>query len=208
MHEQVAGSLLRIGDLEAHAVATHDAGVADLAAGLTVERRLVEDDSADLALAERSDLLALLDQSGDDAFGALGLVAEEFGRADLFAQREPHGFRGRFAGAGPGSARLLTLALHGGVEALEIDADAARPQRILRQIEGKAIGVVKRERGLALELIAGFEPAAFLVEDREPALQRAAETGLLELERLGDQRFRADELRIGLPHLPREHRDE
>src|SRR5579871_1552301 len=99
MHEHVAVLLLRIGDLEAHAVATHDAGVADLAAGLTVERRLVEDDSADLALAE----------SGDDAFGALGLVAEEFGRADLFAQREPHGFRGRFAGAGPGSARLLTL---------------------------------------------------------------------------------------------------
>jgi hypothetical protein len=31
-----------------------------------------------------------------------------------------------------------------------VDRDAARLQRILRQIEREAIGVVERERGLAL----------------------------------------------------------
>ena len=42
MHEQIAGLLLRIGDAKAHALARHHAGVADLAAGLAIERRLVE----------------------------------------------------------------------------------------------------------------------------------------------------------------------
>ena len=49
VHEQVAGLLLGVGDAEAHAVGGHHAGVADLAAGLAVERRLVDDDRAALA---------------------------------------------------------------------------------------------------------------------------------------------------------------
>ena len=53
MDEEVAALLLGIGDAEAHAVGGHHAGVADLAARFAVERRLVEDDGAGLALAER-----------------------------------------------------------------------------------------------------------------------------------------------------------
>ena len=49
VHEEVAELLLRVGDAHAHAARRHGAGVADLAAGFAVERRLVEDDEAALA---------------------------------------------------------------------------------------------------------------------------------------------------------------
>src|SRR5262249_58505684 len=91
------------------------------------------------------------------------------------------------AGARPRSARLLALAFHRCVEGVGIDGDAARLERVLRQVERKAIGVVERERGLAVEPIALLEAPRLLVEDREPALERLAEAGLLELERLGNQ---------------------
>ena len=47
-----------------------------------------------------------------------------------------------------------------------------------------------------------------LVEDREAALEGAAEARLLELQRLGDQRLGAHQLRIGLAHLAHQHRHE
>jgi hypothetical protein len=50
--------------------------------------------------------------------------------------------------------------------------------------------------------------SSLLVEDREAALQGLAETGLFQLQRLGDQRLGADQLRIGLPHLAHEGRHE
>ena len=112
----------------------------------------------------------------------------------------------RLAGARPGRARLLALLLHGVVEGRDVDADAARPQRVLGQIERKAVGVVERERGLAVEHVALLERLAGLVEDRKPALQRVAEADLLELQRLGDQRFGAMQFRIGLAHLAHQHR--
>src|SRR6202012_4939358 len=65
MHEEIAGLLLRLGDAEADALAGQDSDVADLTAGLAVERRLVQDDSAGLTGLQRVGLLAILDQSGD-----------------------------------------------------------------------------------------------------------------------------------------------
>ena len=91
------------------------------------------------------------------------------------------------------------------VKAACIDADAARPQRVLRQIERETICVVQRERGLAVEHVAHLERLARLIEDREAAHQRLAKARLLELERLGDQRLRADEFGIGLAHLLHQH---
>ena len=49
VHEEVAELLLGVGDAHAHVDRRHGAGVADLAAGFAVERRLVEDDEAALA---------------------------------------------------------------------------------------------------------------------------------------------------------------
>src|SRR5690606_32003337 len=107
--------------------------------------------------------------------------AEELGGADLLAQAEPHRLGGRLAGAGPGGARELALALHRLGEAVHIDADAARAQRVLRQVEREAVGVVKREGRLAGQLRAGREPARLLVEDGEAPRQGLAEARLLEL---------------------------
>ena len=49
MHEKIARLLLRIGHAEPHAVAADQPGVADLPAGLAVERRLVHHQRAGLA---------------------------------------------------------------------------------------------------------------------------------------------------------------
>ena len=98
---------------------------------LAVERRLVEHDGAGLAGFELGDLLAVLHQRGDDAFGALGLVAEEFGGADFLAQRKPYRLLRGLARARPGGARLGALALHGVVRTMadrrRCRARAARP---------------------------------------------------------------------------------
>src|SRR5689334_1340925 len=104
--EQVAGLFLRIGDSELDALAPHLAGIADLTAALAVERRLVHDHRAALALLQLGNLLAVLHQGGNHAFGALGFIAEEFGRAVLLAQRKPHSFLRRLARSRPGRARL------------------------------------------------------------------------------------------------------
>ena len=127
MHEQVAGLLLRVGHREAHAVGRHRAGVADLAAGLAVERRLVDDHRAGLAGLQLGDFLAVADERRDDAFGGLGLVAEELGRAELLAERKPRG-RSRGLARSPTTRRAPSglLLLHRRVEGVEIDADAAR----------------------------------------------------------------------------------
>ena len=60
VHEQVAQLLLRVGDAEQRALgALDDALVADLAAGLAVERRLVQHQRGLLAGLEAADLLAV-----------------------------------------------------------------------------------------------------------------------------------------------------
>src|SRR5579884_499972 len=124
MDEQIAGMLLRVDDAKPHAVAGHDPGIADLTARLAVERRLIEHDGARLALFQRRDFSTVAHQCGNDAFRALGLVAEEFGTAEFFAQAKPDRFVGRFARTGPRRARLLALLFHGVGEAGHIDADA------------------------------------------------------------------------------------
>src|SRR5262245_5445799 len=89
VHEHVAGLLLGIGDLEAKPVAEHDTGIADLAAGLRVERSLVENDRTAFSGLEGLHVLAVLHQRGDHSFGALGLIAQKFGGTGGLAQAEP-----------------------------------------------------------------------------------------------------------------------
>ena len=130
---------------EANAVGAHAAGIADLAAGFSVERRLVQHDRAGLALLQLGDLLAVAHQGGNDAFGLLGFVAEEFGRADALAHAEPHRFLRGIAGSGPGSPRFFALAVHRIREGGEIDANTTIAQRILREVERKAVSIIERD---------------------------------------------------------------
>src|SRR4051812_20516334 len=189
VYEEIAEFLLGAGDENARAFALHHAGIADLTAGLTVERRLVENYEAGLARLQLLHFLAVLEQGHDDAFGILGIVAEELGRAGALLHGKPHILRRRLPRAGPGRTGLLALALHSGVEGVRIDADAARLQGILRQVEREAVGVVERESRVAREVLALGEAAGFLVEDSEAALQGLAEAGFLQFQRLRDERL-------------------
>ena len=173
---------------------------------LAVERRLVDDDRALVALAELLDLGAVLDQRQHLRLGDLGLVAEELRRAVPVAQREPDALRRRLAGPDPARARLGALPLHRIGEARQVDADAARLQRVLRQVEREAVGVVELEGGLAVEDVALAEVARRVVEQRQAARERLLEAALLEPQRLGDQPLGAAELRIGLAHLVHQRR--
>ena len=85
MDDKVAELLARIGDFGAEAGRGDLADVADLAAGLAVERRLIEDQRSALARIERLDFDAVLDDRANDALGGFGFIAEKLGRADAFA---------------------------------------------------------------------------------------------------------------------------
>src|SRR5262249_25953933 len=156
----------------------------DLAARFRVERRLVDDDRTFLALTELIDFGAFLDKRQHRGLGAAGVVAEELGRPVPIAELQPDALCRGLAGAGPARPRLGALALHGIVEAGEIDADAARLQRVLRQVERKTVGVVELERCLAVEDRTLGEVAARLFKERKPARQRLQEAALLQPEGL------------------------
>ncbi len=203
MHENIAELFLRIGDAEAHAIGAHDAGIADLSARFAIEGRLIEDDGAGLAGAKTIGLPAVLDDRGDDAFGALRLIAEEIGRAGLLPDRKPDVFGRRFARSRPRPARVCALARHGGLEPFDIDAERTGAQRVLRQIERKAERIVKPEGDLTGQDSARRKIAHGLVEDRKAARQRIDEARLLEPQCFDDQRLGPDQLRIGLPHFAR-----
>ena len=81
MDDKVAEFLARVGDFGAKAGRGDCADVADLAAELAVERRLIEDQRSALARVEFFDFDAVLDDRANDALGGLGLVTEKLGRA-------------------------------------------------------------------------------------------------------------------------------
>src|SRR5436305_6153710 len=101
MGKNVPVIFLGIGDLKANAVGAHDAGIANLTAGFTVEWRLIENDNAGVAFFERTDFFAIAQDCRDDSLGALGLVAEKFCGPEFFAQNKPNRAGRRFAGARP-----------------------------------------------------------------------------------------------------------
>jgi hypothetical protein len=76
------------------------------------------------------------------------------------------------------------------VEGVRIHADAARLQRILRQVKRKAIGIVQLERDLTGKLSPSPSfSGGLVVQHLEAALQRLAEPRLFKSQRLGDQVF-------------------
>ena len=141
---------------------------------------MIENNQTDFARLKARDLGAIAHERRDDALGLLGVVAKKFARPDALADGEPDGFRRRLSRARPCLARLGALALHGDVESLDVDADAARAQGFLREIEGKPVRVIKLERGFARQARAAFKAGAFLVEDRQATRQRDAEARFLE----------------------------
>src|SRR5207237_4826757 len=121
VHEHVTRTLLRVRDARADAIGRHRAGVADLTAGLAVERRLVEHHLTALAGLQPGDLVAVAHERSDDALGPFGVVAKEFSGPKFLAQRKPDRLGRSLAGAGPRGARLRLLLFHRGVERVGID---------------------------------------------------------------------------------------
>ena len=207
MHEHVAELLLRIGDAEQRALRALDhALIAHLAAGLSVERRLVEHERGLIPGLEAFHLRAILDDRAHFAFGGLRAVAEEVGGAGALLDLEPHGFGGRLARAAPGLARLRLLLLHRRLEAGGIDGDAARLQRVLRQIERKAVGVVQAEGGLAREHLPFLQAGARFRQQAQALFQRLAEAGFFQLQGFGNQRLRTHQFLVALAHLLHQRR--
>ena len=209
MHEEVTEFLLRLRHPEQGTLgAADDALIADLSARLAIERRLVEHDFGLIALGQRSDFFAGLEDAADFAFRRFRLVAEELRRADTVLDLEPMRFGGGIARTLPGPSRLFLLTLHRGVEASEIDADAARLQSILGQIEREAEGVVELERDIAGEHVAAAQIVGGVIEQDEAALKGAPEPCFLELQRFRDQALRCNELGVGIAHLAHQCRHE
>ena len=157
--EEAVRLLLHVVDGEARALVALDrTGIADLAAQLGVERRLVDDDRDLVACARRFDRLAgAADHRQHLGLGGLGAVAEELGRPEPLAELEPDRIGLRLAGPRPARARLLLLPLHGAGEAVGVDRDAARLQRVLGEVEREAEGVVEPEGDVAGERVAAAE---------------------------------------------------
>ena len=93
------------------------------------------------------------------------------------------------------------------LKAAMIDADAARPQRILGEIERKAVGVVEREGDLALELVALLERSRSPhrgSQGRAPASCGSASPRACSVSVISASARM--QLRIGLAHLAHQHR--
>src|SRR4029079_4751756 len=206
--KDIACFFLRIADGRAHALAPYFADVPHLSAAFAVEWSLVNHHGTGFAFFQLGNFLAVLYQSRDYAFSALGFIPKKFRRTDFLAQREPDGLQCGLARSGPGCARFFALAVHRVGERCEVNGNAARAQRVLSEVEREAIRIVEREGSLAVEHRPSFEVFAFLVEDCEPTLEGATKARFFELERLSEQRFSAQQLGISLSHFARKNRHE
>jgi hypothetical protein len=121
------------------------AGIAHLPPGFGVKRRLVDHDLNDPALDRTLRRCSLLHQRQDLGLGALGVIAEEFGRPLLLGDVEPDRLICGLSRTDPGRTRLGLLRGHGFVEPVDIDASPLLAQGVLRKIEREAIGIVELE---------------------------------------------------------------
>jgi hypothetical protein len=188
------------------------AGVADLAARLGIERRVVEHDDRVVAGARDLDRAAV-DIERDDLCAVVGERVVAVERRVGAAVREPLGDLELRC-----CARLFTLPAHRRLEAGGVDRDAALAADIGRQIEREAVGVVQLERELAAQ--RAFRPAGrlafgsgtqlgqFGLEDLHPVRDGLEEAFLLLLQHIGRALLVAPQLRIGLTHFGREVGDE
>ena len=201
MAEDVGLDLLRVVHGEkrqARAGSRKLAAIADLAAGLRVERRAVEDDDALLPGGQRIDRGAVAVERDHPAFLGQRVVTVEHRLGAGIAQAS-----GRLE-AGRG-ARAAALLVHRRVEPCLVDRDAALAAHVGGEVEREAVGVVQRECGFAGQhLRAGL--ARFgqrRLEDFHAVLERLGETLLLGLQHLRDVALLLRQLGIGIAHQAR-----
>ncbi|EGO96301.1 hypothetical protein APM_0875 [Acidiphilium sp. PM] len=208
MDEEIAGLFLGVGDADGDAGGGERAGVADLAAAFGVEGRLVEDEGDLLPGLGAAGGRAVHHHGEDAGIALLGRVAEELGAAETVAQVEPDGFGRGIAGAGPGGAGAGFLLGHRRGEALVIEAAMLLAQRVFRQVEREAVGVVELEGDRAREFLARAEFLHLILKEREAAFEHDGEFLLFQFQCLDDQGLGAGEFGEGDAHLAGEGGDQ
>ena len=121
VHMQVAGLTLGVENLAGAVLAIDLAAITGLPAALGVEWRGVEQDLDGLAALRDGDFLAVLDQGQDFANRLNAIVAGKHRRTQPIAQGQPHRALRLLARPRPAFPRQGALALHGFVEAGEVD---------------------------------------------------------------------------------------
>ena len=99
------------------------------------------------------------------------------------------------------AARLVALALHGGLEACHVHVDIALAADVGGQIHREAVGVVQREQRGAVQLPALGHAGQRAVQDAHAVLQRFAEAFFFLLEHLGHALGDRGQLGIGFAHF-------
>ena len=107
-----------------------------------------------------------------------------------FGQFKPDRSVGRSPGSGPSGARLGALLFHRSLETGNIHPAPLFAQCVLRQVQRKAIGVVKFERSGTGQLRSVRKVRKLVIEQPEAAVERLLESGLFAPERFRDQRLR------------------
>ena len=172
-------NFLRVFDGEDAMHRLQRATVADLTAGLGVERRVVEDDDAHFALIQLVDRNTVLVQGQHVGLGFEAVVAVEGGRRAVVVQVGRHLELA-------GGARLFLLAGHRGIEGGGIDGDLVLAADVLRQVEREAVGVVQLEGGFAVEDAAFAQCLQFAFEDGHAVLDGLEEAVFFLLQRGDD----------------------
>src|ERR1700738_2011211 len=133
---------LHFGDDRVVIVRVKPSPIADLSAGFSVERRVIEDDLAFIAGLEFLCALATVDDGQPFAEVGAGLaVAFEFRLWQFLVC----GIRSLLGGALPGGTCAVALLGHGAVETRLIEGDALIAGRVLHEVEGHAEGVIESE---------------------------------------------------------------
>ena len=197
---------LDIGDLCRAGLGADKACIPNLPAAFGIKGRLVDDDLHGCPGFGRPDRHPVADQRQQLTFGGFGVIAQKLGRAIGLGQFEPDSGILGLAGADPGRARLLALLVHRGLEPRHIDGLALFAQRILRQIQREAVGVIELERRRAGQFSPLRQPRQLVIQQLQPAVQRGAEPGFLQPQRLFNQALGAGQFRIGPAHLPHQRR--
>ena len=192
----------RVTHLQPQTVSAGDhPGIAHLAAAFTIKRGLVGDHHDAVTGASGHNFAAILDQCDHLRFGGAGAVAGELGRADALGNVEPHLAVSGLPAALPRRPRRRLLLRHRGIEPGPVDPDPARAQGVLGQIVREAECVIEFERGFAGQFGALAQSASGLLKQLEAIGERAAKLYLLARQCFLDQRLRAAQFGIGLPHL-------
>ena len=190
--EHIGLHLLRVAHPESACLGGQFADIADLSAGLRVERRTIQHHDALLSGLEEWRRGALLVQRDDPGvLDTQGVVALEFGLGTVVFDAGRHlETRGR--------ARLGTLPVHGGFIALHVDRLAALTGHVGSQVNRETIGVVQREHRVTVDDIALLIECD--IENLHAMFQRLGKAQFFGLQRSGHFALRRGQFRIGHAH--------